>query len=53
LIESNRDTNAIVTVVHKVKILVGYADHEDSLNNVDWDDVVANPINELPHTIGP
>jgi hypothetical protein len=51
LIESNRDTNAIVIVVHKVKILVVYANHEDSLNNVDWDDVFANPINELPHTL--
>jgi hypothetical protein len=53
LIESNRDTNAIVIVVHKVKNLVVYANHEDRLNNVDWDDVVANPINELPHTLGP
>ncbi|CAN6373171.1 unnamed protein product [Urochloa humidicola] len=53
VIELDRDTNAMVSVVHKVKNLVVYADHTDSMNTVDWDDVVANPINELPKVLSP
>jgi hypothetical protein len=30
-----------------VKKLVLYVDHDDSLVSVEWDDIVANPINEI------
>jgi hypothetical protein len=51
VIESDRDTNALVNIVHKVKNLVAYVDHEDNMNTVDWDDIVANPVNELPKVL--
>ena len=36
-----------------MKNLVVYFDHEDLYNSVSWDDVVANPMSELPKVISP
>lgn len=35
----------MVSVVRKVRNLVVYVDHIGSMNSVDWDDYVANPVN--------
>jgi hypothetical protein len=51
VITSNVDTNLMVSVVEKVKNLVVYVDHHDNLLSVDWDDIVANPMNELPKVL--
>ncbi|XP_002467844.2 uncharacterized protein LOC8080815 [Sorghum bicolor] len=53
LIKSDSDALAMISVVHKVKNLVVYADESDSINNEDWDDIVGNPANELPKVLSP
>lgn len=53
IILNDADTNAMTSVVHKVKNLVVYIDHEDTVGRVSWDDVISNPVAELPKVISP
>jgi hypothetical protein len=53
LIVSDTDTNVMATCAEDVKNLVVYFVHEDMFSEVDWDDVVANPVTELPKVISP
>lgn len=53
VIATDEDTNVMVSVVRKVRNLVVYVDHIGSMNSVDWDDYVANPVNELPKVLSP
>ncbi|XP_066323556.1 uncharacterized protein [Miscanthus floridulus] len=50
LIVSDTDTNVMATCAEDVKNLIVYFVHEDMFREVDWDDVVANPVTELPKT---
>lgn len=50
---TDSDTNAMCSVVDKVKTLVLYFDHEDILGGFSWDDVVLNPVTELPKVMSP
>ena len=38
VIATDEDTNVMVSVVHKVRNLVVFADHGGNMNSVDWDD---------------
>ena len=53
LVCTDSDTNVIASVVDRVKNLVIYFDHEDSLVTMEWDDVIANPAADLPKVISP
>ena len=53
LVCTDSDTNVMASVVDRVKNLVIYFDHEDSLVTMEWDDVIANPAADLPKVIGP
>jgi hypothetical protein len=44
----DKDTNAMVDIVHKVKNFVVYFDHDNTAAGVNWDDIVANEMAELP-----
>jgi hypothetical protein len=50
LVSSDSDTNAMAS---RVKNLVIYFDHEDSLVTLDWDDVITNPAIDLPKVMIP
>jgi hypothetical protein len=51
VIASDGDRNLMVSVVEKVKNLVVYVDHDDNLVSVDWNDIVANHVNEFPKVL--
>ena len=41
----------MATCAEDVKNLIVYFVHEDMFREVDWDDVVANPVTELPKAL--
>lgn len=53
VIASDHDTRVMAAVAAKIRTLIVYVDHEDKIGEVDWDDVVANPVVELPKVISP
>ena len=53
LIVSDTDTNVMATCAEDVKNLVVYFVHEDIFSEVNRDNVVANPVTELPKVISP
>ena len=53
LIFSDSDTLVMASLVGRVRTFVLYADHDDSLAGLDWDDIVANPISSLPKVMSP
>lgn len=53
VISTRADFEVMKSVVHKVKNFIIYFDQGDTIAGVDWDDVVANPISELPKVLSP
>ncbi|KAG8065869.1 hypothetical protein GUJ93_ZPchr0004g38404 [Zizania palustris] len=53
VITTQSDTSVMASVVDKVKTLVGYFYHEDTIADLVWDDIVANPITDLPKVLSP
>ena len=43
IITQDKDTNAMASIVSKVKNLIVYFDHDDIAVGINWDDIVANP----------
>ena len=53
LVFEDSDTLVMASLLHRVKNFVVYLDHENSLDSLNCDDVVAKPINTLPKVISP
>lgn len=47
------DTNVMCSFVDRLKNLDVYIDQEDTLGRISWDDVVLNPISQLPKVFSP
>ncbi|CAN6304592.1 unnamed protein product [Urochloa humidicola] len=53
IIISDHDTNVMAKMVEKFQTLVVYVDHQDNFVDARWDDVVANPLVDLPKVVSP
>ena len=53
IILTEGDTNVMCSVVDRLKNMPVYIDHEDTLARISRDDVVSNPISQLPKVFSP
>lgn len=53
IVLTDTDTTVMVSVIERIKNLVVYVDHDDVMSGVNWDDIVMNPIAELPKVMTP
>jgi hypothetical protein len=53
VIATDSDTKSMCSMVHSVKNLVVYFDHDDSIAWAAWDDDVTNPVAQLPMVKSP
>lgn len=53
IIAGDHDTNVMALVADKHKNLVVYVDHDDNIGGLSWDDIVTNPVVELPKVFSP